>query len=132
MNKEVKEFWENEFSDSEIGYDFTGHKVLKGSYGQTNSEFGWNIDHILPSSMGGTDHYYNLQITHISTNNERGNRMSFWIDGYLYQVKKTTRLCNGDKVADYPYDEKKYCVIVLEEGQGIVEEYYQNQWYDDD
>jgi hypothetical protein len=48
MDKEVKKFWENEFGNSEVGYDFTGYEVRKGSYGQNGSEFGWNIDHILP------------------------------------------------------------------------------------
>ena len=122
MDKEVKKFWENEFGNSEVGYDFTGHEVRKGSYGQNGSEFGWNIDHILPVSMGGTD-YYNLQITHIETNKERGNRMSFWLDGTLYQVKKITRICDEDVIADYNYDDKKYCIIVLEEEPEKVKQY---------
>jgi hypothetical protein len=123
MDNWVKEFWENEFGTNDIGYDFSGYEVRKGSYGLVGSKFGWNIDHILPVSMGGTDHYYNLQITHISTNNERGNRMSFWIDNNLYQVKKITRLNNGDQVANYSYNGKKYCMIILEEIEEVEEQY---------
>jgi hypothetical protein len=115
MDKEVKKFWENEFGNSEVGYDFADYEVRKAAYGQTGSEYGWDIDHILPKSLGGTDHYYNLQITHISTNKERGNKLSFWIDGILYQVKKMTRLSDEDEIADYPYDDKKYGIIILDE-----------------
>jgi hypothetical protein len=129
MDNEVKKFWENEFGNNEVGYDFAGYEIRKGSYGQAGSEYGWNIDHILPRSMGGTDHYYNLQITHISTNSERGNRMSFWIDGSLYQVKKITRLYDDDKVAAYPYNDKKYCIIILEKE---TEEEYSQDYLDDD
>jgi hypothetical protein len=131
MEKWVKEFWENEFGTNEVGYDFAGYEVRKSYYGQTSSEFGWDIDHILPSSMGGTDHYYNLQITQIDTNNQRGNRMSFWIDGDLFQVKKISRLCVEDEVADYPYNGKKYCIIILEEAE-VEEQYYNDPWHDDD
>jgi hypothetical protein len=81
--------------------------------------------------MGGTNHYCNLQITHIATNNERGNRMSFWLDGTLYQVKKITRICEDDKIADYNYDDKKYCIIVLEEETDDVGEYSNNGWDDE-
>ena len=104
MDKDAKNFWENEFGNSEIGCDFAGYEIRKGCYGQTNSKYGWNYDHILPKSMGGIDHYYNIQITNIFTNRERGNRMSFWIDGVLFQVKKITRLSEDDEVADYNYN----------------------------
>jgi hypothetical protein len=133
MDDAVKKFWENEFGNNEIGYDFTGQEIRKGAYGQRGSRYGWNMDHILPKSMGGTDAYSNLQITHIATNEERGNRNCFWIDGTLYQVKKITRLSNDDGVADYHYNGKKYCIVILEEETEDDEEYeYSNNGYWDD
>jgi len=130
MDKEVKKFWDNEFGDSEVGHDFTGKEVRKSSYGDEKSKFGWNIDHILPISKGGTDHYYNLQITHITTNNERGNRPVFWLDGTLYQIKRNSKICNEDVIADYDFDGKKYCITILQ--TDMVEQYVYDPWYDDD
>jgi len=125
MEKAIKKFWEHEFGNSEIGYDFAGWEVRKGAYGQERSKYGWNIDHILPLSKGGTNDYNNLQVTHIDTNNERGNKITFWLDDIPienvsyqinYQVKRISRLSNGDKIADYSnqYTGKKYCIIIKE------------------
>jgi hypothetical protein len=76
--------------------------------------------------MGGTNHYYNLQITNISTNNERGNKTSFWINKTLYQVKETEKINDIDKIANYHYNEKKYGIIILQE------EINNNRYIDDD
>ena len=130
MERWVKDFWENEFGENNAACDFAGYEIWKESYGQPRSQYGWNIDHILPTSIGGTDHAYNLQITSIFSNSQRGNRMSFWIDGVSYQVKKISRLCNEDKVADYPYDRKKYCIVILNEPE--EEEQFYHAPYDDE
>lgn len=124
MDNAVRKFWEHEFGSSEIGYDFAGWEVRKGAYGQEGSRFGWNIDHILPKSMGGTDDINNLQITHMDTNAERENKITFWLDDILidgvscqvsYQVKRVSRLDNDDYVADYNnhYNGKKYCIVIV-------------------
>jgi hypothetical protein len=125
MDNAVRKFWEHEFGSSEIGYDFAGWEIRKGAHGQNGSRFGWNIDHILPKSMGGTDDLNNLQITHMDTNSERGNRITFWLDDVpindrsyqvSYQVKRVSRLDNNDDVADYNnrYDGKKYCIVIVD------------------
>lgn len=49
---------------------------------------GWNIHHILPISRGGTNTKSNLICTNIITNDEAGDRITYWIDETLYQVKK--------------------------------------------
>jgi hypothetical protein len=122
MDNAVRKFWEHEFGSSEIGYDFAGRQVRKGAYGQSGSGFGWNIDHILPKSMGGTDDINNRQITHMYTNAERGNRNTFWLDNVQAkgkpcqascQVKRISRLSKDDVVAKYRYDGKKYCIVIV-------------------
>jgi hypothetical protein len=125
MDNAVRKFWDHEFGSGEIGYDFAGWEVRKGAYGQNGSKFGWNIDHILPKSMGGTDDLNNLQITHMDTNAERGNRITFWLDDVpfngmscqvSYQVKRVSRLGKDDDVANYynRYDGKKYCIVIVD------------------
>ena len=125
MDNAIRKFWEHEFGSGEIGYDFAGWEVRKGAYGQEGSRFGWNIDHILPKSMGGTDDINNLQITHMDTNAERGNRITFWLDDVLingssyqvsYQVKRVSRRGENDNVVNYNnyYANKKYCIVIVE------------------
>jgi hypothetical protein len=120
MENAVRNFWKHEFGNSEVGYDFAGWEVRKGAYGQEGSRFGWNIDHIVPISMGGTGDINNLQITHMDTNAERSNKITFWLDNTSYQVKKISRLCADDVVADYcnHYNGKKYCIVIVEETKG--------------
>jgi len=125
MDNVARKIWNHEFGSSEIGYDFAGWEVRKGAYGQNGSRFNWNIDHILPKSKGGTDDINNLQITHMDTNTERGNRNTFWLDDVLingkscqvsYQVKRVSRLGKDDIVVDYNnhYDDKKYCIVIVD------------------
>ena len=35
--------------------------IRRSSYGNRNSEYGWEIDHITPVSKGGSDALYNLR-----------------------------------------------------------------------
>ena len=131
MDKFAKKLWENEFGSSEVGYDFDGWEVRKGSYDQKGSEYGWNIDHIFSESLGGSDNFSNLQITHISTNSERANKITFWLDETKYQVKRVTRITDYDEVADYPYEGKDYCIVVLEHSPEYYEEEEEKerQWH---
>jgi hypothetical protein len=123
MDNAIRKFWEHEFGPSEVGSDFAGWEIRKGAYGQSGSRFGWNIDHILPKSVGGTDDIKNLQITHMDTNAERGNRVSFWLEDVpingiscqvLYHVKRVSRLCEDDVVVNYNYNDKKYCIVIVD------------------
>ena len=49
---------------------------------------GWNIHHILPRSKGGPDDIDNLTCTNITTNDQASNKITYWIDGHKYQVRK--------------------------------------------
>lgn len=46
-------------------------RIMKGSFGDRNSKYGWNTDHIIPKSKGGTDKNSNLRATHIECNENR-------------------------------------------------------------
>jgi hypothetical protein len=41
--------------------DVCGASMYRGSYGDRSSSFGWEIDHIVPVALGGTDDLSNLQ-----------------------------------------------------------------------
>ncbi|MCL1993732.1 MAG: HNH endonuclease [Spirochaetes bacterium] len=63
--------WDRQFGGATTASDFKGRVILKAAYGQDGSQFGWNIDHIQPKALGGTDRKENLQIVHIETNREK-------------------------------------------------------------
>jgi 5-methylcytosine-specific restriction endonuclease McrA len=41
--------------------DCYGALMKKSQYGNRNSLFGWEIDHVIPKSKGGSDKLYNLR-----------------------------------------------------------------------
>lgn len=65
--------WTKTLGDSHKAKDFSGRLMEKGAYGDRNSKYGWNIDHILPKSQGGSDSEYNLICSHIKTNSEKAD-----------------------------------------------------------
>lgn len=53
--------------------DIFGNIMYKPSYG-IHSAMGWEIDHSIPRSKGGTDHLNNLQPMNVSANRSKGNK----------------------------------------------------------
>ncbi len=78
--------------------EFHGYLMCREGYGDPDYYVcdgkeriycGWNIHHILPKTCGGTNAISNLICTNIATNDEAADKITFWIDNCLYQVKKT-------------------------------------------
>lgn len=95
--KNALKLWEKFFGNRRYVEDFHGYLMCRDGYGDPdyyvyyNGEriyCGWNIHHILPKTLGGTDAISNLICTNIATNEEAADRITFWIDECLYQVQR--------------------------------------------
>ena len=53
--------------------DDCGNAISRSEYGNTNSEYGWEIDHILPVAEGGGDELTNLRALQWRENREKGD-----------------------------------------------------------
>ena len=53
--------------------DEYGSAMKYSDYGNRNSEYGWEVDHIVPVSRGGTDNLNNLRPLHWRNNASRGD-----------------------------------------------------------
>ena len=53
--------------------DACGHAMKYSNHGNTNSQYGWEIDHVIPVSKGGTDNLQNLQPLYWENNRRKGD-----------------------------------------------------------
>jgi len=54
--------------------DECGAWIKLSDYGNRDSPYGWEIDHIFPQSLGGSDELYNLRPLHWENNIEKAGR----------------------------------------------------------
>lgn len=81
--------WKKRYGKATRVKDFAGREMDKGSYGNRNSDYGWNLDHILPQSQGGKDTESNLICCHILTNDEKANKFpAFTANGKTFEIVK--------------------------------------------
>ena len=87
-NKETAlRLWKTRYGRRQKAKDFSGRTMAKAAYGDRNSEFGWNLDHILPQSKGGKTADYNLICCNIKTNDEKANKFPcFKANGQRYEI----------------------------------------------
>ncbi|MCL1944456.1 MAG: HNH endonuclease [Firmicutes bacterium] len=105
----IPEIWFRVFGDNDTGRDFCGRVVNRDTVGGYRD---WDIDHIVPIAEGGTNDKTNLQITSKITNKEKANKLIFFTNGKLYQVKNNKK----DKIANnqfYDYGHCDYCVVEI-------------------
>ena len=90
LNRETAmRLWNKAFGNTTRAVDFTYRVIDKGAYGDRNSDFGWNVDHILPVSHGGKTNDSNLIITHIKTNDEKADKFPcFTANEKKYEIIK--------------------------------------------
>jgi CRISPR/Cas system Type II protein with McrA/HNH and RuvC-like nuclease domain len=53
--------------------DACGHEIDYSAYGDTNSRYGWEIDHIRPVARNGSDDISNLQPLYWETNRNKAD-----------------------------------------------------------
>ena len=90
LNRETAmRLWNKSFGKDTKAVDFAGRTIAKGAYNDRNSEFGWNVDHILPQSKGGATADYNLICCHIKTNDEKADKFPcFNANGVSFEIIK--------------------------------------------
>lgn len=90
LNRETAmRLWNKAFGKETRVSDFANRVIDKGAYGDRNSEFGWNVDHILPVSQGGKTNDSNLFITHIKTNDEKADKFPCFVaNGIKFEIVK--------------------------------------------
>jgi hypothetical protein len=89
--------WEKRYGGKVNVVDFTERPIFKGDYNSRQQakgqdgvtrNYGWNLHHILPQSLGGNDDEQNLEIVNIITNDEGEDKTSFVANDVEYQVKR--------------------------------------------
>ena len=56
-----------------IRHDCCGAFIIRSEYGNANSPFGWEIDHVFPQSAGGDDYLPNLRALNWKNNRAKGD-----------------------------------------------------------
>jgi HNH endonuclease len=62
-------------------YDAFGHAMRFSDYGNRNSDYGWEIDHIVATAVGGSDDISNLRPLHHRMNSSLGATLRGLLSG---------------------------------------------------
>ena len=66
------------FNPAVIRKDSCGAWIQYNHYGNTNSPYGWEIDHVTPISHGGLDTLSNLQALQWQNNRTKSDNYPLW------------------------------------------------------
>ena len=88
--EQLDEIWvkgepEQGYSPDRWRKDKCGASMNRSEHGNTDSPHGWEVDHIIPKSKGGSDHIDNLRPLHWKNNDAKGDKL----DGY-WECAKTS------------------------------------------
>jgi len=64
IDEVIEAVWNKGRSDGiseTLRLDAWGWRIVKQDFGNTRSRYGWEVDHIIPVALGGTDDLVNLQ-----------------------------------------------------------------------
>lgn len=101
VNKQnAMKLWRERYGDNNDVCDYAGRPMFFLDYNDRDSQYGWNIDHILPQDRNGTDDVDNLIICNIKTNDEKANKTTFEANKKKFQVKK-----NGQKYEIFGHED---------------------------
>lgn len=88
------------FNDSMIRKDCCGAWIVKAEYGNTDSEYGWYIDHVYPKVRGGDDNILNLRPVHWKNNIAKGSSFPVYYSAVTADGDKNVARVNQFKVGE--------------------------------
>ena len=88
--------WNNCFATRESYHDAFGREIRFENYGDTNSKYGWELDHIWPANpekgiSHGANIYPNMQPLHVLSNDEKSNELSGIVNNKKFRVEEKRR-----------------------------------------
>lgn len=121
LNKETaSRLWVKQFGKKQKAVDFSGRTIAKAAYNNRNSEYGWNVDHILPESRGGKTADHNLICCHILTNDEKADKYPcFSANGKIFDIKARQNHYEIIARSDEADDPREEVINFLDAAQGL-------------
>ncbi len=121
LNKETaSRLWVKQFGKKQKAVDFSGRTIARAAYNDRNSEYGWNVDHILPESRGGKTADHNLICCHILTNDEKADKFPcFKANGKEFEIQKRQNHYEIIVRSDEEDDPQEEAINFLDAAQGL-------------
>lgn len=121
LNKETaSRLWVKQFGKKQKAVDFSGRTIARAAYNDRNSEYGWNVDHILPESRGGKTADHNLICCHILTNDEKTDKFPcFKANGREFEIQNRQNHYEIIARSDEEDDTQEEAINFLDAAQGL-------------
>ncbi len=121
LNKETaSRLWVQQFGKKQKATDFSGRTIARAAYNDRNSDYGWNVDHILPESRGGKTADHNLICCHILTNDEKADKFPcFKANGTVFEIQKRQNHYEIIARSDETDDRQDEAVNFFDAAQGL-------------